>query len=218
MTPHSSRYPQGVAKPVSQIKLEPGSVITFPHVSWQEFEAILQELGTKRRSRIAYCYGILEIMVPLPEHEIPRDVISDIVKILLKVTRQRYQPFGSTTFKRENSAGVEPDTCFYIQNYQRMIGRRRIQANDPPPDLAIEADVTFKTKLDAYESIAVPELWIYDGGKLAIYLLKDGKYYPSETSLIFPNVAIAQIIPGIVERSWQVGNLQALEEFEATLA
>jgi Uma2 family endonuclease len=106
-----------VAKPISQINLAPGSVATLVNVSWQEFEAILQELGGKRRSRIAYSNQILEIMFPLPEHEIPRDLISDIVKVLLKATNQRFQPFGSTTFKRENSAGVEPDACFYIQNY-----------------------------------------------------------------------------------------------------
>ncbi len=29
--------------------------------------------------------------------------------------------------------------------------------------------VTSKTTLDAYEAIAVPELWIYDSGKLTIY-------------------------------------------------
>ena len=50
-----------------------------------------------------------------------------------------------------------------------MIGRRRLEPDDPPPDLAIETDVTSKTTLDAYEAIAVPELWIYDSGKLTIY-------------------------------------------------
>jgi Uma2 family endonuclease len=206
-----------VAKPISQINLAPGSVATFLNVSWQEFESILQELDTKRRSRIAYSNHTLEIMVPLPEHEIPRDLISDIVKVLLKATNQRFQPFGSTTFKQENSAGVEPDACFYIQNYQRMIGRRRLQPDDPPPDLAIEADVTSKTKLDAYEAIAVPELWIFDSGKLTLYVLNNGKYEASETSPLFPGLAIAQIVPAAVERAWQVGNLQALEELEAQL-
>ncbi len=206
-----------VAKPISQINLAPGSVATFLNVSWQEFESILQELGSKRRSRIAYSNHTLEIMVPLPEHEIPRDLISDIVKVLLKATNQRFQPFGSTTFKQENSAGVEPDACFYIQNYQRMIGRRRLQPDDPPPDLAIEADVTSKTKLDAYEAIAVPELWIFNNGKFTIYVLNHGKYQVSDTSPLFPNLAIAKIVPAVVERAWQVGNLQALEELEAQI-
>ena len=164
-----------VLKPVSQITLSPGSVVTIPNISWLEFESILQELGEKRRTRIAYSNSTLEIKVPLLDREIPKDLISDIVKILLKSAGRRYQPFASTTFKREGAAGVEPDACFYILNYQRMIGRRRLQPDDPPPDLAIETDVTSKTKIDAYKIIGVPEVWVYDSGRLRIYLLQDGE-------------------------------------------
>lgn len=207
-----------VVKPVSQMRLAPGSAVTIPNVSWEEFESILQEMGEKRAARVAYSKGMLEIMVPLPEHEVPRDLISDIVKTLLKAKGIRYQPFGSTTFKQENTAGVEPDACFYIQNYQRMIGRRRLEPDDPPPDLAIETDVTSKTTLDAYEAIAVPELWIYDSGKLTLYLLKDGKYIKSDTSPTFPTIPLTQLIPATVERAWRVGSVQALEEFENVIA
>ncbi|HCF30303.1 MAG TPA: hypothetical protein DEV81_24600 [Cyanobacteria bacterium UBA11049] len=206
-----------VVKPVSQLQLAPGSAVTIPNVSWAEFESILAELGENRSARVAYNNGTLEIMVPLPEHEKPKDLISDIVKILLKKTGRRYEPFGSTTFKRD-TAGVEPDACFYIQNYQRMIGRRRLEPDDPPPDLAIETDVTSKTTLDAYLAIAVPEIWIYDSGKLTIYLLRDGQYIKSDRSPTFPNVALTQIIPTTVERAWQVGSVQALEEFEEAIA
>ncbi|MBD1830552.1 Uma2 family endonuclease [Microcoleus vaginatus GB1-A2] len=206
-----------VLKPVSQITLSPGSVVTIPNVSWLEFESILQELGEKRRTRIAYSKSTLEIMLPLLDREIPKDLISDIVKILLKSAGRRYEPFGSTTFKREGAAGVEPDACFYILNYQRMIGRRRLLPDDPPPDLAIETDVTSKTKIDAYKIIGVPEVWVYDSGRLRIYLLQDGEYVESDISPNFPEIAIAQLIPATVERAWQVGNLQALEEFESAI-
>jgi Uma2 family endonuclease len=206
-----------VVKFISKIRLAPGSLVTIPDVSWEEFESILQELGEKRAARVAYNQGTLEIMVSLPEHEIPKDLISDIIKILLRARGIRYQPFGSTTFKQEGSAGVEPDACFYIQNYQQMIGRRRLQPDDPPPDLAIETDVTSKITIDAYEAIAVPELWIYDGRKLVIYLLRDKKYVKSDSSPTFPEIDITQIIPATVQRSWVVGNLQVLEEFESSL-
>jgi Uma2 family endonuclease len=207
-----------VVKPVSKIKLEPGSLATIPNVTWAEFENILLELGEKRATRIAYSHATLEIMAPLPEHEIPRDLISDVVKILLKAKKIPYQPFGSTTFKREGVAGVEPDACFYIQNYQRMIGRRRLQPDDPPPDLAIECDVTSKTTLDAYQAIGVPELWIYDNSKLTINLLQDNQYIKSSTSPTFPDIDVIEIIPVTVERSWVVGTFQALAEFERSLS
>ncbi|WP_228057634.1 Uma2 family endonuclease [Tychonema sp. LEGE 07203] len=207
-----------VLKPVSKIMLTPGSTVTIPNISWLEFESILEELGEKRRTRIAYSNRTLEIMVPLPEHERPKDLISDIVKILLKSAGRRYQPFGSTTFKREGAAGVEPDACFYILNYQRMISRRRLQPEDPPPDLAIETDVTSKTTIDAYKIIGVPEVWVYDSGILRIYLLQqDGEYAESDISPNFPGIAIAQLIPATVERAWQVGSCQALEEFESAI-
>jgi Uma2 family endonuclease len=206
-----------VLKPVSQMQLEPGSVVTIPQVSWQEFESILLDLGEKRVARIAYSNSTLEIMVPLPEHEKPKDLISDMVKILLRRMGKRYEPFASTTFKRENRAGIEPDACFYIENYQPMIGCRRLKPDAPPPDLAIEIDVTSKTTFNAYEAIAVPELWIYDRGKLTIYLLREGHYIPSDTSPTFPNIPLTEIIPATVERSWQVGYVQALEEFDMIL-
>ena len=191
-----------IVKPVSQMRLAPGSTVNIQDISWEEFESILQELGEKRSLRVAYSKSTLEIMVPLPEHEKSKDLISDIVKILLKIAGKSYEPFGSTTFKRENIAGVEPDACFYIQNYQRMIGRRKLEPNDPPPDLAIETDVTSKTTLDAYVAIAVPELWIYDSKKLRIYLLRDEHYIESDHSPNFPNIPLTPIIAAIVERAW----------------
>ncbi|EAZ93183.1 Uma2 family endonuclease [Crocosphaera chwakensis] len=203
--------------PINQISLEPGSQVTITNISWQDFETILQELGENRSARLSYSQGILEVMVPLPEHERPKELISDIVKILLKISKKKYEPFGSTTFKKEGIAGVEPDACFYIKNYQQMISRRRLQSGDPPPDLAIECDVTSKTNLEAYQAIQVPELWVYDSGKLKIYLLENGQYIQSEISPTFPNINLTQIIPDAVERSWQVGSFQALEELETII-
>ncbi|MCT7993225.1 Uma2 family endonuclease [Laspinema olomoucense] len=208
----------GIVKPVSEIKLEPGSTVSISNISWQEFETLLQEMGEKRASRIAYSHNTLQIMVPLPEHEKPNDIISDIVKTLLKAKGIRYEPFGSTTFKREGMAGIEPDASFYIQNCQRMIGRRRLEPDDPPPDLAIETDVTSKTTIEAYKAIECPEVWVYNQSKLTIYLLQDGEYVTAQKSPIFPEQAIAEIIPRVVERAWQVGTSQALAEFEEAIA
>ena len=53
--------------------------------------------------------------------------------------------------------------------------------------------------------------------QFVVYLLQNQEYVRSQHSQIFPDIAIAQIIPAVLERSWQVGCLQALEEFEATI-
>lgn len=83
-----------ILKPVSQMQLAPGSVLTIPDVSWDEFELILQELGAKRAARVAYSQGILEIRVPLPEHEKPKKLI------LTTYCRTRLASGNCTSFRR----------------------------------------------------------------------------------------------------------------------
>jgi Uma2 family endonuclease len=207
-----------ISKPISQLHLAPGSRVAIPDVSWAEFEAILEELGERRVARIAYSHNTLEITGPLPEHEVPTDLISDIVKTILRSRGQRYQPFGSTTFKQQGIAGVEPNACFYIQNYDRIIGRRKLQPGDPPPDLAIETDVTSATAIEAYKAIAVPEVWIYANDVLQIYLLQpNGDYTQSKSSSIFSNLPIVEWVEEAIIQAWTNGSLEALEGIEARL-
>lgn len=72
-----------VLTPISQIILTPGSAIAIQDISWPAFEAILEELGENRNTRIAYHQGTLEIVSPLPRYERAIVVISDLVKTLL---------------------------------------------------------------------------------------------------------------------------------------
>lgn len=202
-----------------QLSVPPGHRVLFHDVSWQEFEAILEELGDRRAARLAYSLGTLEIRMPLPKHEKAKVIIGDLVKILLEELEIDCEPFGSTTFKREDMAqGVEPDDSFYIQNHARMIGKERIDLKvDPPPDLAIEVDVTSKTQLDAYEALGVPELWRYEEGKLQINILCNGKYIESEISPTFPNLPIFEVIPQFVEQSRTAGTSPTLRAFRQWL-
>lgn len=43
-----------IAKPISQMRLAPGSLVSIPDLSWEEFERLLEELGERRAARIAY--------------------------------------------------------------------------------------------------------------------------------------------------------------------
>ncbi|BAZ53274.1 hypothetical protein NIES4103_59480 [Nostoc sp. NIES-4103] len=99
---------------LSQIDLLPGQCLTLREITWTEFEAILDELGEHRAARVAYYQGVLEIRMPTSEHEVDKELIGDMVKILLDELQLDWEPYGSTTFKRaEMAVGVEPDTCFY---------------------------------------------------------------------------------------------------------
>jgi Uma2 family endonuclease len=198
-----------------QLVVHPGQRVQFKEVNWQEFEAILDELGDRRASRIAYSNGVLEIRMPLPKHEKAKVLIGDMVKILLEELDIDNECFGSSTFKRKDMAqGIEPDDCFYIKNATKMIGKDRLDLTvDPPPDLAIEVDVTSKTGLDAYQALGVPELWRLEDGQLRISLLQNGQYQDVNFSPNFPNFVIVDGVAQFLERSQTEGRSQTLKAF-----
>ena len=208
-----------VLTPIHKIHVHTGSSITIPNLSWQEFEAILEELGEKRHVRLAYSQNCLEIMAPSPEHERAKIVIADIVKIILRVEGRSWEALGSTTFKKRTmEAGIEPDECFYIQNYQAVIGKDRLDLDrDPPPDLVIESDVTSLTEISAYQRLGVPELWVYGKNKFTIYVLQGKEYQQSSFSPNFPDLMIPEAIINVLQRAKVVGSSLALQEFEDSL-
>ena len=110
-----------VALQLKQLSVPPGQRLVVHDVSWQKLEAILEELGDHRAARIAYSKGVLEIRMPSPEHEVDKELIGDMVKILLEELDIDCECFGSTTFKSQvMESGIEPDQCFYIQQHERL--------------------------------------------------------------------------------------------------
>ncbi|MEM1254221.1 MAG: Uma2 family endonuclease [Cyanobacteria bacterium P01_H01_bin.21] len=214
-SPSRANSPMVVTLQLRQLDVPPGQRLLVRNLDWPEFENILTELGEHRASRIAYSQGILEIRMPTPEHEVDKELIGDIVKTLLDELEIDCECFGSTTFKQEAmNSGIEPDQCFYIQNHAQMRGKRRLDLSiDPPPDLAIEIDVTSKTQIDAYTSLGVPELWVYTQNQLKIYTLKSGQYESVTISPTFPKLPILDWITDVLVQSANLGRSPALRAF-----
>jgi Uma2 family endonuclease len=200
---------------LNQLIVLPGHQLLLKDISWQMFEKILEELGETRAARVSYSKGMLEIMTPLAEHEDDKVIIGDLVKALLEELEIEFRSLGSTTFKNEAMAqAVEADDCFYIQNEAVIRGKKRIDLSvDPPPDLAIEVDITSRTKFNNYEALRVPELWRYNGRKLQINVLQEGKYLESDTSYNFPNLPIGEVIHQYVEQSRIIGRNSTMKTF-----
>lgn len=113
-------------------------------------------------------------------------------------------------------SGVEPDDCFYIQNEARIRGKDRINLEtDPPPDLAIEIDITSRTRFNNYQALRIPELWRWNGIKLEINVLLNGKYVESNTSYIFSNFLISQVITEYLVQSKTNGRNATMKAFRA---
>ncbi len=200
---------------VSQIEVLPGQRAVLHDIAWAEFEEIIQELGEHRATRIAYFDETLEIRMPLPEQERAKVMIGDLLKILLDELGQEWESLGSSTFKKQiMQAGLEPDDCFYIKNYAAMVGKKRLDMNvDPPPDLAIEVDLTSDTQISAYEALGVNEIWRYKNGRLGINILQAGSYVESSHSLQFPNLPIIEGISQFLQRGAEIPMSAVRREF-----
>jgi Uma2 family endonuclease len=198
-----------------QLDVPPGQRLLLHDISWDEVEAILAELGEHRGSRIAYDNGLLEIMAPLSEHESDKEIIGDLLKALLEELDREFWPLGSTTFKNEAMLrGIEPDQCFYIQNEAAVRGKKRIDLTvDPPPDLALEIDVTPRTHVETYAALGVPELWRREGQTIRIYQLQSGQYVEVQESPTFPGWPLQDQISHCVAQTQTEGRNKAMRAF-----
>ncbi|MGF1990771.1 MAG: Uma2 family endonuclease [Nostoc sp. ZfuVER08] len=204
---------------LKQLIVPVGHQLLIKGISWPEYKNILAELGENRSSRISYSQGVLEIMAPLPEHEVGKKIIGNLVEILLEELDIEFWSLGSTTFDEEKmDAGVEPDDCFYIENEAAVRGKDRIDLTvDPPLDLAIEIDITSRTRFNNYQVLGVPELWRWNGKKLEINILVNGKYIESNNSRIFPKLPIVQVIPEYLKQCKTDGRNTTMKAFRAWL-
>jgi len=189
-------------------------IINLSGISWETYETLLEELNN-RRLRLTYNRGTLEIMAPSPEHELSKEVLGRFVETIAEELAVQIYPLGSTTFKRPEISGAEPDKCFYIYNIDAVRGKKRLDLNeDPAPDLVLEIDVTSSSqnRLQVYGDLGVREVWIYNGEFLAIQQLENGTYITSELSQFLPNLPILETAI-FLQQAGQKDYLELVKEF-----
>ncbi len=192
----------------------PDEIIHLSGISWQTYETLLSEISD-RRLRLTYNRGNLEIMAPSPEHERFKKLAGRFVETIAEELDIRIEPLGSTTLKRPQLSGAEPDECFYIYNIDAVRGKKRLDlTKDPAPDLVVEIDVTSSSqnRLQVYGDLGVAEVWIYNGESLTIKQLQNNDYVTSQTSQFFPNLAIAEISQ-FLQQAETIDYLALVKEF-----
>jgi Uma2 family endonuclease len=190
-------------------------LITLTGIKWLTFKAIMSDVGDGRAWRVAYAEGVLEIRMPLTEHEEPVGMIEHFVGVVVDEMEIEMRQLGALTLEREDlTRAIEPDTCFYIQNESVVRGKSINLPADPPPDLVVESDYTSSSlnKFSIYASLGVPEIWRYRNQSLLVYQLVEGNYEERENSLAFPFLPIAEI-PGLIEQSKAIGQRAAVRLF-----
>ncbi len=177
-----------------KIQLPAGAVVKLPG-SWEDYQIFNQQLGDRTTPRIKYRCGEILLMSPLPKHGREANLIADVVKVLLDSLGREYESFTPITLELSSQHGIEPDYCFYIDNWVAIAGKDRINFDvEPPPDLVIEVDVTSYTDVNDYLPYRVPEVWLWKKKQLFIYSLQLDNYRVETQSRYFNDINISEIM------------------------
>lgn len=179
------------------VRLEPERRFLLHGISWQTYNALVDGLDSGA-VRLTYDRGNLELMSPSHDHERFKTLIGRIIEMFTEEFDIPLQSGGSTTWRKEDlDRGLEADECYYIQHEPQICDRDVINlSQDPPPDLAVEVEISrsLLDKLSVYAALQVPEIWRYDGDALRVFLLQsDGSYAESNQSLNLPQLAPRQV-------------------------
>ncbi|MFW9260366.1 Uma2 family endonuclease [Nostoc sp. CALU 546] len=188
------------------------------NISWETFEALLRDTGEDRGSRFAYDCGVLEIMTPLFEHENPKIQFDRLIFALAVELKTKIRSAGSTTLKRKPIAkGIEPDSCYYIQNEPLIRDKQELDLiTDPAPDLAVEIDITSTSinKFNIYAALGVGELWRYNGEILKFYQLVASEYIEIKSSIAFPLISVSEM-NRFIQQSKTMDEIDLVQSFRA---
>jgi len=189
-------------------------------IDWKTYSGILHAFAEQPGYKITYDRGELEIMSPSLEHD---DAGRFLVMMVQVLTEELGLPFkaggGATLRRRLRQRGIEADECFWIANAHRMAGVQRLNLRiHPPPDLAIEVDVSHSSlnRLAIYAALRVPEVWRLDGDTLFFYSLIPGQgYLAVPTSRSIPLVNPADVLGFLQQARQSVDNNVVIRQFRA---
>jgi len=177
----------------------PGERAFLSHVSWEEYDQLCHFRDQERKGvRLTFDSGDLEFMTVTFQHENFKSILAVLIEIACLVNRLPRKSAGNLTIRREDlEKGFEPDTSNYIRNVQRVTPVRQLDFSvDPPPDLAIEVELTnsIAGKLHLYAEIGIPEVWRTNGERVTIEQLQpNGNYQSASTSGSLPGITVEEL-------------------------
>ncbi len=188
---------ESVAESMTESPIETLMNMVLGNISWETFQALIRELESQPNKRLTYQDGVLEIWMPLPPHEKYKKFTARFVEVLTEELDLEICSLGSTTWSRKDLAkGVEADECYYIRNEAAVRGKMSFDLTiDPPPELAIEVDMTSVSipRLPIYAALGVAEVWRFDGKRVEFLQWVNGSYQPLDRSQVLPMVT-----PGVL--------------------
>lgn len=195
-----------------------GDSLVLFSVPWRVYED-LTRLFADRRLRITYDRGALEIMTVSLEHEDPSYLLGQLVDVLAEQLDMTMRPGRTLPLRNEAlERGLEPDNCYWLRNYAKIKGVKEfVLGKHPPPDLAIEVDVTSSSipRMPIYEKLRVPEVWRASGNQVRIFLLrKEGAYEEAANSAAFAGLP-ANVLTRFLKLRRKLDHIGIARQFRA---
>lgn len=170
--------------------------LTLHGVPWSLYDQLLEVVGNGL-PRMTYDRGALEMEMPSERHEALRWTSGRFIEAYAEESRIRYKAVGSTTWRKQTiEGGVEADESYYFQNYDRVRGRDVDLAVDPPPDLAVEIDLSPPDveKSNIYARLGVPEIWRWRDDRLMVLTRQPGgDYAETAQSVALPDFPLDEL-------------------------
>jgi Uma2 family endonuclease len=169
LTPPETRRPP-TAPPPKPTGVPATQLFLMEDVSWRYYEQTVAEF-MDRHLRVTYDQGRMEIMTTGDTHELTKKVISRLLETYATEKDIPITGFGSVTCRKKNAKkGLDPDECYYVQTPPPApTGKPLNLSKVPPPDFAIEIDVTNSSvpRQPIYAAFGVREIWRFDGEMLS---------------------------------------------------
>jgi Uma2 family endonuclease len=158
-------------------------------VSWESYEALLNDLGDSLEYRVTYLDGVIELMSPSRRHEKEKKRVGHLLEIYFDEKRIPYFPLGSTTFRKQaKRGGVEPDESYCLGTDKEF------------PDLAIEIVVSSGgiDKLEVYKRLGVKEVWFFMNNQFTVYHLNGETYEVMTKSELLPDLDLTILAESVI--------------------
>jgi Uma2 family endonuclease len=167
--------------------------IVIRRVGRHVYDVLDEAIGDGHPIRLAYDGKDLELMTTSRLHEFYRELLGQIVAMLVEVLNIDRVTCGESTWKTEDMGrGLQADLSYYfdpekIRRAREALKRKSMEGEDYPsaPDLAIEIDAS-RPRVDhpsIYAELRAEEVWRFDGAEVRIEQLQpDGTYAGVPTS------------------------------------
>ncbi len=196
----------------------PARSFVMEDVSWDYYDHTLRELeAAGRHVRVTFDDGRMELMTVGDMHEWTKKAISRLIEIYALERDIPIFPKGSVTCRRRSlGKGVEPDESYYVNTPMPPISLGELNLNKyPPPDLAIEVDISESSipREPIYAALGVGEIWRYDGQRVTpLHRSAEGTYIAADRSIAFPDLPM-EIFNRFLKLALGEGHVQAIKDF-----